>query len=293
MSKGPKVSVIVPVYNVEKYLEKCLESVVNQTLRDIEIICINDGATDSSGGILEKFALKDKRIIVVNKENGGLANARNTGLEVAKGDFIGFVDSDDWIDLDFYEKLYNAALETDADVAVAGIVRKNDKKHKIRLNFQKQCAYTTFEDKVNCIDAINSPSVWNKIYRRTFLEKIGLRFQNVRYYEDGYYTINALYYGNKLVTVPDTNYYYFINPSSIVKSGKTEKKVFDKLTARVYCVNFVREKGAKLKDWSFSAETFRVKLFGLTLFSIKESFYSKKVFLFALLPVWKIKRIRK
>ncbi len=285
----PKISVIVPVYNVEKYLEKCLDSIVNQTLRDIEIICINDGSTDASGAILEKFNKNDERIVVVNKRNGGLTSARNAGLEIAKGEFIGFVDSDDWVDLDFYEKLYNAAIETESDIATGGIVRKNEKTHKIRLNFEKQCVYTTFEDKVNCMNAINSPSVWNKIYKRAFLEKIELKFQNVRYYEDGRYTINAFYYSDKLVTVPGANYYYFINPTSIVKSGKTERKIADKISTRIYCVNFVREKGAKIKDWSLSAETLRVKLFGITLFSIKESFYSKKVFLFALFPIWKMR----
>ena len=285
----PKVSIVVPVYNVEQYLEKCIGSLAEQTLHDIEIICINDGSSDKSCEILEKFAKNDKRIIVIDKENCGLASARNTGLETATGEFIGFVDSDDWIDPEFYEKLYKAACETGAEIAAAGILRKNDKKQKVRLNFKEQKIYTTFEDKVNAMDTINSPSVWNKIYKREFTERIGLKFQDVRYYEDGYYTINALYYSNKLVTVPDVKYYYFINPTSIVKSRKTEKKTSDKINARVYCVNFVREKGAKLKDWSFCAETYRMKLFGLTLFSIKESFYSKKIFLFALLPLWKMK----
>ena len=288
MVKMPKISVIIPVYNVEKYLEKCLESIVNQTLHDIEIICINDGSKDNSGAILCKFASKDRRIKIVDRENGGLACARNTGLALARGEFIGFVDSDDWIDLDFYEKLYNAAAQNTAEIAAAGIIRKNDKTHKIRLKFEKQGVLTAFEDKINCIDAINSPSVWNKIYKRAFLDKIGLKFQNVKHYEDGHFTINALYYSDKFVTVPDANYYYFINPSSIVKSGKTKEKTANKLTARTYCVNFIREKGAKLRDWSFCAETLRVSLFGIALFSIKESFHSKKVFLFALIPVWKI-----
>lgn len=298
----PKVSVIIPVYNVEKYLEKCLESIVGQTLRDIEIICVNDGATDNSPVILEKYAKNDPRIKIVNKLNGGLPSARNAGLEVATGEFIGFIDSDDWIDLDFYEKLYDAANKNQAEIAATGIIRKNEKKHKIRLKFTETKVYETFEDKVNVLDALRSPSVWNKIYKRDFLNRIALKFQNVRYYEDGYFTVNALYYCNKMAIAPNTNYYYFINPTSIVRSGKTKRKVYDKIMGRNYIVNFVREKcgraggkdgsGAKIKDWTMSAETFRLELFGLTLFSVKESFYSKKVYLFALIPIWQIKNFK-
>ena len=105
-----KVSVIIPVYNVDKYLEECLQSVCSQTLKDIEIICINDGSTDKSGQILKDFAKKDKRIILIEQENRGVSIARNNGLKAARGEYIGFVDSDDCIDPDFYEKLENACL---------------------------------------------------------------------------------------------------------------------------------------------------------------------------------------
>lgn len=101
-----KISIIVPVYNTEKFLEKCLNSLINQTLKDIEIICINDGSTDKSLQILEKFANKDKRIQIINQTNSGLSVARNIGIKKAKGEYIGFVDSDDWVDLNFFEQLY-------------------------------------------------------------------------------------------------------------------------------------------------------------------------------------------
>ena len=101
----PKISVIVPVYNVEKYLARCLDSIINQTLADIEIICINDGSTDNSLEILNDYAKKDSRIKIIDQTNAGLSCARNAGMQIAQGEYIGFVDSDDWIDLDFYEKL--------------------------------------------------------------------------------------------------------------------------------------------------------------------------------------------
>ena len=104
-----KVSVIVPVFNTEKYKEKCLNSLINQTLQDIEIICVNDGSTDKSADIIKKFANKDSRFKLINQENKKQGAARNTGMKIAKGEYIGFVDSDDWVDLEYYEKLYNAA----------------------------------------------------------------------------------------------------------------------------------------------------------------------------------------
>ena len=118
-----KVSVIVPVFNTEKYLEKCLNSLINQTLQDIEIICINDGSTDKSADIIKKFANKDSRFKLINHEPNKQGAARNTGMKIAKGEYIGFVDSDDWVDLEYYEKLYNAAKRHNFDIALGTNVR--------------------------------------------------------------------------------------------------------------------------------------------------------------------------
>ena len=112
-----KISVIIPVYNCEKFIEKCLQSLVNQTLTDIEIILVNDGSTDNSQKIIEKFS--DTRIKLINKKNGGQSSARNVGLDVANGEYIGFIDSDDWVDSDFFEKLYNTAKKYNADISIS------------------------------------------------------------------------------------------------------------------------------------------------------------------------------
>ena len=116
MTSNVKVSVIVPVYNVEKYLKDCLDSVVNQTLEDIEIICVNDGSTDNSLAILEEYAEKDSRIKIITQENKGLGGARNTGLYHANGEYISFIDSDDWIELNTFEELYNMSKNLDLDM---------------------------------------------------------------------------------------------------------------------------------------------------------------------------------
>ena len=115
MNLTPKISVIVPVYNVEKYLRKCIDSLTNQTLKDIEIILVNDGSTDNSGSIIDEYAKQDKRVIAIHKENGGQSSARNMGLDIAKGKYVGFIDSDDWIELDMYENMYLALVKGNAD----------------------------------------------------------------------------------------------------------------------------------------------------------------------------------
>ena len=117
--KKVKLSIIVPVFNTEKYLSECLNSLINQTLKSIEIICVDDGSTDNSLSILEKFHSKDERVKIIHQGNFGVSVARNNGIAMAQGEYIGFVDSDDWVDADFFEKLYNASQKFGAEV-VAG-----------------------------------------------------------------------------------------------------------------------------------------------------------------------------
>ena len=120
------ISVIVPVYNVAAYLDRCVKSIVNQTYADLEIILVDDGSPDQCGTMCDNWAMKDKRIKVVHKENGGLSDARNAGIEVASGDYIGFVDSDDWIEPDMYQDLLEAVEREGAELAVTGINRTYD-----------------------------------------------------------------------------------------------------------------------------------------------------------------------
>lgn len=137
-----KVSVIIPVYNSEKYLEKCLNSLIKQTLEDIEIVCINDGSTDNSLEILNAYAKKDRRIKVLSQKNLKQGAARNNGLKIAQGEFISFVDSDDWVDFDYLEKLYNAAIDNNVNMAASSITR--EKKHSARthLGLSTKAVYT-------------------------------------------------------------------------------------------------------------------------------------------------------
>ncbi|NST07596.1 glycosyltransferase, partial [Enterococcus faecalis] len=117
----PKISIIVPVYNVEKYLEKCVRSILAQTFTDFELILVDDGSPDSSGAMCDQFAEQDQRVKVIHKENGGLSDARNAGIEIATGEYLGFVDSDDYIADDMYELLYTNIVKEDADLSICGI----------------------------------------------------------------------------------------------------------------------------------------------------------------------------
>ena len=284
-----KVSVIVPVYNVEKYLKRCLDSLINQTLSDIDIICINDGSKDSSLQILEQYAKKDSRIVIYNQENSGVSVARNTGLEYASGEYIGFVDSDDWVDLDFYEKLYNSAKNNNADIAVADFIREHPNKKPKRLKLKEEKIYTTPEDKFMICKVHREGCVWNKIYRTEFIKSINLKFVPKMYYEDRDFTIRSLYFSKKLVTTPNTYYRYFVNPKSIVNKRRNYIQDEHYILVRQQVLQFIKEHNIKVPDGLYKAEIYRYKLFGKTLFTIKESINSKYIFLFGKIQIFKMR----
>ncbi len=210
----PKVSVIIPVYKTEDYLRKCLDSVSNQTLKDIEIICINDCSPDGCLEILKEYASKDDRFKIIDfKENKGAACARNAGIDVAQGEYIGFVDSDDFIDLDFYEKLYNKAIETGAD-AVKGKI----KIHSDTTNIAKEVFYDINDDIKNN-PAYFYHSFTTAIYNTQFIKTHKIKFpENINNFEDPYFSILAGFYYNKVETVFNAFYHYNDYPNSSSKN---------------------------------------------------------------------------
>ena len=183
----PKVSIIVPIYNVEKYLRQCLDSIVNQTLKDIEIILVDDGSTDSCPSICDEYASKDKRIIVIHKQNQGLGAAYNTGLDIAKGEYIGFVESDDFIELNMYEELYKKAVETGVDVVIGGFYFVNNEVKKPETSILNSVNKDIF-DVYSCPQMLNThSSVWSKIYKKDFLNKNNIKFNDFNSENFGYY----------------------------------------------------------------------------------------------------------
>lgn len=277
-----KLSIIVPVYNVAEYLERCLNSLINQTLNEIEIICVNDGSTDNSLCILEKFAGLDKRIKIINQKNKGLSGARNTGIKLVQGEYFGFLDSDDWVDLDYFEKLYKRAKNCDADISLGDFIRKGKFKHKIRLKLNKEEEFVGDNEKFYGSQFYHFPCVWNKIYKTSKFND--LRFIEGIYFEDGPYTIQALHRANKVVTCCNTYLYYFVNPNSIVKT-LNKKKEQDMYNSSKFILNYIKN-NMQIQDKGIYYETFAQKLWRIKLYSTVENLYYKKYYIHLLF--WKI-----
>jgi len=214
----PLISVIIPVYNVEEYLEKCINSVIAQTYRNIEIIMVDDGSTDKSGTMCALLAEKDSRIVVIHKANGGLSSARNAGLNIAKGDYIGFVDSDDWIEPDMYECLISNMLKENADISICGIYYNRESKTKTDRDITGYRVFSRYEA-VNCVIQRNSiikAYVWSKLYSKHIFSK--LRFPEGKTYEDLFTILPVIDAAEKIVVTMQPKYHYIKRPGSITTS---------------------------------------------------------------------------
>lgn len=236
MDNKIKVSIIIPVYNVEKYISRCLDSVVNQTLKEIEIILVNDGTKDSSLDICEKYAKKDKRVKIFSKVNEGLGLTRNYGVKRATGEYIAFLDSDDFIELDFYEKLYNESLKEKTDATFACIKtyfnsKENPKIEKIpfRNNVvsSKELMYNLLHVK-NTSEYGNeymSMCVWRAIYKRSIIKENNILFESERKFisEDILFNIDFCMNSKNISFVRDTYYYYCINGNSLTTTYKEDR----------------------------------------------------------------------
>lgn len=214
-----KISIIVPVYGVEKYIDKCLNSLVKQTLQDIELIVVNDGTKDNSQKIIDKYVKKyPNKVKSFIKENGGQGSARNFGLTKATGEYIGYVDSDDYVELDMYEKLYKKVKEDNLDICICGnySVSEDYKKKVIDLDNLK------YES--NFINALmGKKAVWNKIYKKKVVEK--LEFRSKVWYEDFDFTIKAICNAKKIDYVNEPLYNYLIREGSTMNNSNVEKNL--------------------------------------------------------------------
>lgn len=211
----PAVSVIIPVYNTEKFLRRCLESVCNQTLRELEVICVNDASTDASAAILAEFAARDSRVKVITFErNRGAAVARNAGIDAATGDYLGFVDSDDFVELDFYAKLYRLTAKDKPD-AVKGALKMYDNE---KQTSRYESGYD-INDRVRRHKAYFCCAFTSAIYRRDFVLSHEIRFpEGLIHAEDPIFTIKAALFYRALVVCDEAIYYYCENSESITKN---------------------------------------------------------------------------
>ena len=212
----PKVSVIVPVYNVERYLNKCLDSLVNQTLEDIEIIVVNDGTKDNSQDIINKYRKNyPKKIKAYKKENGGLSSARNYGLKYAKGDYIAFVDSDDYIDLTMYEKMYNKAISNNFDMVVCDLYYTYEDNKLVFCDSKIKNDLYEFDIKKTMIDIY--PSAWNKLYKKE-LFNYNVKFKEKVWFEDVEFLYRLFPYIKSIGVIKEPLYYYVQRKGAITST---------------------------------------------------------------------------
>lgn len=256
------VSVIVPVYNAEKYLVKCLDSVVNQTLKNVEIILVDDGSTDSSSEICKSYADKDERIIYFKKENEGLAAARQDGMERSSGEYIGFVDSDDWLELNMYERMYSVAKEENADVVFCNAFLDENEKDKIHLEpgvydrdriekeiLPRSLAGLTPKGTNSVIRWCN----WLRLYKRSLIEENGLSFgRGFRRSQDLQLTFETALYAQKYVSLNDEYLYHNRTQNNASSLSRGYTKNYWKLIRPLIDVLYKDVENYKKQDLSYN-----------------------------------------
>lgn len=238
------ISVIVPVYNVEKYLDRCMESILNQTYKHLEIILVDDGSADSSPQMCDAYARKDNRIKVVHKQNGGLSDARNAGLEVATGMYIGYVDSDDWIELDMYERMYNACLENRAELAVCRYVSERSNVRSVTQGNGMSVPLSREELLKIYIcgheEYVIYNSVWSKLFHRDLVKN--MRFPKGRNSEDIMYTTKAFCRLSKAVYLDISLYHYVLDrEGSIMNKAGCERMFRDEIPFWREHITYIRK----------------------------------------------------
>ncbi|MFS0822737.1 glycosyltransferase [Bacillus sp. 1P02SD] len=309
----PKISIIVPIYNMERYLERCLNSLLSQTFTDFDVIAVDDGSTDRSLEILKNYAKKDNRISVVSKPNGGVSSARNKGISIANGQYIGFVDPDDWVDRDMYESMYSVASKENIDIVMCSYMREfgNHSKQKV-YNVPEKVLYFGEEVKENITRRLVGPlqeeianpelldawgTVWSKLYKSEIIKENNICFQDLKEIgsnEDTLFNIEATFYANSFIFLNKPFYHYWrANDTSVTTVYKPEllkqfKTLYTKMEA------FLIEKNT---DYIFhEALNNRICLntLGIGLNTVskgnKESFIAKNKNLHSILNDYKIKQ---
>ena len=284
-----KISIIVPVYNVEKYISRCLNSLINQTLDDIEIICVNDCSVDNSFQIVKEYAARDSRFVLIEHEtNQGLGSARNSGIGIASGEYIIFIDSDDYIDTDYCEKLYNTAKKYDADIVVTNLLKHKKRYNRYNVFFKSIKEAIDLSDKINiCKD--NKQRFFNatnKIFRNDFLKYNKILFQVGCYFEDVMFTVKSIFLANKIVSCPEVAYHYMENPSSIVKSkNSVEKKKRDHFDVYTELQKYANDKKICLPERLNYIDSY----YKTPFIKVYRGIFVTKYTLFGIVPLFKIR----
>lgn len=232
MTKPALISVIVPIYNVSKYLRRCLDSIASQTYENLEIILINDGSTDDSGKIAEEYAKKDKRARVIHQKNGGLSSARNAGLKIAHGEFVVFVDSDDYIDPGCIENLHDTAQKSDADIATCRFESFSEDNLRLKRSpVSPKLVMAGRESAADLLTRSRPAYIWTSIFRRSLFTDNNIEFPDGRTYEDLATRFRLEFFAKKVAYTNQRLYHYLMRRSSITGTKFSESRFNDILFA--------------------------------------------------------------
>lgn len=256
----PLMSIIIPVYNAEKYLEKCINSILDQTYTNYEVILVNDGSVDNSKEIIERFKKEDKRIVSIHKKNGGVSSARNAGLSIAVGEFVFFIDADDYLESDYIEYFYNLINYCEGlDMAMnynkfSIHNQKQVKEEKVELLDSEKVMEYIYTGKINV-------AVWNKIYRRSFLEKNHISFNKDIWYGEGMlFNMLCLQYTNQVAVGNKCVYHQVYNYSSAMREFKLDSNLCGLRSLDLQRKCWKRENKVVLNSWKFHKWCFNMSI---------------------------------
>jgi len=268
----PKVSIIVPVYNVYEYIDRCIESLVTQTFKDIEIILINDGSTDKTIEKLEYWKDKDSRIIVINNENNGAAFSRNYGINISRGEYISFIDADDYCEITMIEKMYTAIKKFNADYVFCDyyVIYEDGKKSEAKIDIDLNQP-TTLKDKKELLFKLD-PNVWNKLYKKSLLIDNNIFFNDqVLKCHDLPFTTVVLTKATKIIQVKECLYYYLINRQNSITTN-FNKKSFEWEDAWPFTVKYFKDNGI----FEYYYQELEKRIIDSCLYLIKRAIYESE-----------------
>lgn len=249
---APLISVIVPIYNVEQYIERCVDSIINQTYKNLEIILVDDGSPDNCPQICDEYAKKDNRIKVIHKENGGLSDARNAGMKIATGDYISFIDSDDWIDTSMFEDMLNQLIEDGSDVVSCGVKWVKEYGTLIRnVTVNESSVINRYDaEKEIIVDGKLKQHVWNKLYRTELIKDIP--FEKGKYHEDVFWSYQIFGKVNT-VSIMNDSYYYYVQRGNSIMGEEYSARRLDALDAMMNRCDYIKVNFPDLYDLALNS----------------------------------------
>ena len=241
MENNEVISIIVPVYKVEDYIRRCIDSLLTQTYMNTQIILVDDGSPDMCGRICDEYAATDTRIQVIHKENGGLSDARNAGLLAAKGEYIAFVDSDDWVAPDYLERMYEALCKQNADICECSVQRTSDEVLSVKTADASEKVFGTESALAELIqDGVFRQHVWNKLYKKEIIDTYNICMdESLQWCEDFVFNLEYVLHADTIAALPVPVYYYVKTEGSLVAKNLSLTKIVQMKSILIFTVKYL------------------------------------------------------